>query len=68
MPKKKKKSDHEREAKLVVRIESDLRDAFLEACHQRDTTASREVRRFIREFLSQADVQEAHRQPHQADS
>lgn len=51
---KKQKSDKDGEAKLVVRIETDLRDAFIEACQAMDTTASREVRRFIRDFLARS--------------
>jgi hypothetical protein len=49
--KQSEKSGKDDEAKLVVRIEAELRDAFIEACQERDTTASREVRRFIRDFL-----------------
>ncbi|HHW78938.1 MAG TPA: hypothetical protein GX399_18215 [Xanthomonadaceae bacterium] len=49
---KKQKSDKDGDAKLVVRIEAELRDAFIEACQEQDTTASREVRRFIRDFLA----------------
>lgn len=50
---KKEKSDkRDKEVKLVVRIEVGLRDAFIEACQEMDTTASREVRRFIRDFLA----------------
>ena len=53
---KKKKSDRDKdkEAKLVVRIEASLRDEFIEACQDLDTTASREVRRFIRDFLARS--------------
>lgn len=52
--KKKQKSDKEEDVKLVVRIEANLRDAFIEACQAMDTTASREVRRFIRDFLARS--------------
>lgn len=54
---KKEKSDKnkDKEVKLVVRIEAGLRDAFIEACQDMDTTASREVRRFIRDFLTRLD-------------
>ncbi|MBL8248432.1 MAG: hypothetical protein JNK95_08740 [Candidatus Competibacter sp.] len=51
---KKQKSDQDKEIKLVVRIEAKLRDAFIEACQDMDTTASREVRRFIRDFLARS--------------
>ncbi len=54
MGKKKKKAKDEG-VKLVVRIEADLRDAFINACQTMDTTASREVRRFIRTFLASSD-------------
>lgn len=53
MPKKKgKDKDKSKEAKLVVRLEADLHNAFLERCQALDTTASREVRRLIRHFLA----------------
>lgn len=51
---KKEKSSKDEEVKLVVRIEASLRDAFIEACQDKDTTASREVRRFIRDFLARS--------------
>ena len=54
MGKKKKKSDKDEDVKLVVRIEAELRDAFIEACQEMDTTASREVRQFIRDFLARS--------------
>lgn len=50
MPKK-KKSDKDSKTKLIVRIEATLRDNFIEVCRDLDTSASREVRRFIRDFL-----------------
>lgn len=53
MPKKKgKDKDKSQEAKLVVRLDADLHNAFLERCQALDTTASREVRRLIRHFLA----------------
>ncbi len=51
---KKQKSKKSEGVKLVVRIEEDLRDAFIETCQTMDTTASREVRRFIRGFLARS--------------
>lgn len=56
---KKQKSDKDEEVKLVVRIEAKLRDAFIEACQDMDTTASREVRRFIRDFLTRSGTKDA---------
>ncbi len=51
---KKQQPDNDEAVKLVIRIEARLRDAFIEACQDMDTTASREVRRFIRGFLAQS--------------
>ena len=56
---KKQKSDQDKEVKLVVRIGARLRDAFIEACQDMDTTASREVRCFSRDFLARSDKTEA---------
>jgi len=56
---KKQKSDKEKEVKLIVRIEARLRDAFIEACQDMDTTASREIRRFIRDFLARSGKTDA---------
>ena len=56
---KKQKSDKDEGVKLVVRIEAKLRDAFIEACQDMDTTASREVRRFIRDFLTRSGKTDA---------
>ncbi|KAB2931221.1 MAG: hypothetical protein F9K25_08260 [Candidatus Contendobacter sp.] len=56
---KKQKSNKDEEVKLVVRIEAKLRDAFIEACQDTDTTASREVRRFIRDFLARSSKTDA---------
>ena len=49
--KEKKKKD----AQLVLRLNGELRDRFIEACQDLDTTAAREVRRFIKRFLKRYD-------------
>lgn len=46
---KKKKS--KKDAQLVLRLERELRDEFIDACEDLDTSAAREVRRFIKRFL-----------------
>jgi len=51
---KKKKKD----AQLVLRLDSELRDRFLDACQDLDTSAAREVRRFIKRFLKRYDAGE----------
>ena len=47
MAKKKKKKD----AQLVLRLNKELRNRFVDVCQELDTTAAREVRRFIKRFL-----------------
>ena len=49
--KKKKKKD----AQLVLRLNKQLRNRFVDACQELDTTAAREVRRFIKQFLKRYD-------------
>ncbi|MBL9046703.1 MAG: hypothetical protein JNK34_05235 [Tabrizicola sp.] len=46
--KKKRKS-----SQLVIRIEASERDAFVKLCDKLDTTAAREIRRFMREWVAQ---------------
>ncbi|GGY54799.1 hypothetical protein GCM10011297_29540 [Bacterioplanes sanyensis] len=48
---KKKAAKHD--AQLLVRINRTERDQFLALCDQLDTSAAREVRRFIRDFIRQ---------------
>jgi hypothetical protein len=38
-------------AQLVLRLNKELRDNFVAACQDLDTSAAREVRRFIKKFL-----------------
>lgn len=47
---KKKKSDG-KDAQLVLRMDREDRDAFVKLCKELDSSASREVRLFIRDFL-----------------
>lgn len=49
--KQKKKKD----VQLVLRLNKDVRDRFIEACQDLDTSAAREVRRFIKGFLKKYD-------------
>lgn len=46
--KKLKKKD----SQLLIRINGDERDHFISLCEQLDTSAAREIRRFIRSFVS----------------
>ena len=50
-PSKKKKRKSKKDSQLVLRLNGELRNRFVEACQDLDTTAAREVRRFIKRFL-----------------
>lgn len=54
--KSKKTQKRPKDSQLLVRINREERDEFIELCESLDTSAAREVRRFIRGFLKQADV------------
>ena len=54
-----KKSTRQKKSKdgqLVIRINKKDRDAFLDKCADLDTTAAREIRRFIRSFMVKAST------------
>lgn len=55
--KKKKKAD-KKEAQLVLRIDRETRDRFVEACKDIDTSAARELRRHIKRFIKRYDAGE----------
>ena len=48
-----KKQKKKKDAQLVLRLNRELRDRFVDACQDLDTSAAREVRRFIKKFLKQ---------------
>lgn len=52
---KKKKKRGRKDAQFVLRIDRESRDRFVEICQELDTTAAREVRRFIRQFVRRYD-------------
>ncbi len=47
----KKGKRSKKEAQLVIRLEKDMRDQFVAACQELDSTAARELRRHIKRFL-----------------
>jgi hypothetical protein len=56
MPADGRKKQDRKDSQLIIRINSADRDAFLTLCETLDTSAAREIRRFIREFtLSHRD-------------
>lgn len=51
--KKKKKN-----SQMIIRINDQERAQFIELCEELDTSAAREVRRFIREFIAKHNEHE----------
>ena len=55
--KKKAKKKGLKDSQLIVRITASDRDRFVSLCDTLDTSAAREIRRFIRDFLRDHDNQ-----------
>ena len=53
MSNKKAKKKQRKDSQLIIRISGEDRDAFVSLCEELDTSAAREVRRFIRGFLKE---------------
>jgi hypothetical protein len=55
--KKKSKSKRKgnKDAQFVLRLDRELRDRFVDICGELDTSAAREVRRFIKKFIRRYD-------------
>lgn len=51
--KKKDKKAKKKDSQLLIRVNGEERDLFLEVCEAMDTSGAREIRRFMREFISQ---------------
>ena len=47
----KKSSKGKKDAQLVLRLNKEMRDQFIDACQDLDSSAAREVRRLIKRFL-----------------
>lgn len=55
--KKKPKKKQLKDSQLITRINVSDRDQFVALCNSLDTSAAREVRRFIRDFLKDHEDQ-----------
>ena len=53
--KKKSKKKNLKDSQLIIRISASERDLFVDLCDKLDTSAAREIRRFIRDFLREHD-------------
>lgn len=47
----KKRKKYKKDSQLVIRINGEQRDQFVALCEELDTSAAREIRRFIKKFL-----------------
>lgn len=50
--KKSAKKSGKKSSQLVIRVEKEERDAFVSLCEDLDTSAAREIRRFMRDFVA----------------
>lgn len=48
-----KKKKAKKNSQLVIRINDQERDNFVSLCEELDTSAAREIRRFIRDFVAE---------------
>lgn len=48
---KKRQRKSKKDSQLVIRINKEERDSFVELCDELDTSAAREIRRFIKGFI-----------------
>ncbi len=53
MTSKSKKESNKKDSQLIIRINGKQRDQFVSICEDMDTSAAREVRRFIKSFLAE---------------
>lgn len=53
LSKKETKSHSKKDSQLVLRLDKKERDGFVELCKSLDTSAAREIRRFIRTFMKE---------------
>ena len=51
--KKSRKKVGRKNSQLVIRINDQERDEFVSLCEELDTSAAREIRRFIRQFVKE---------------
>lgn len=47
------KKSGKKDSQLLIRINADERDQFVTLCDELDTSAAREIRRFIRRFVTE---------------
>ncbi|MEM9717010.1 MAG: hypothetical protein AAF826_10890 [Pseudomonadota bacterium] len=55
---KSKKKKKKKDSQLIIRLEKELRNDFVELCEDMDTSAAREIRGFIKSFLKKNKVKQ----------
>lgn len=60
---KKPKKDNRKDSQLIIRIDASDRDQFVSMCKSLDTSAAREIRRFIRGFLNEHSIKSKKAKP-----
>ena len=53
--KKKRKKLRKKDSQLLIRINGDDRERFIQLCEQMDSSAAREIRNFIRQFTAEQE-------------
>ncbi len=48
----KKKSSNKKDSQLLLRINREERDEFIAICEDKDTSAAREIRKFIKQYIA----------------
>lgn len=51
----KKSKAKKKDSQLIIRINTEEREQFIELCEHLDTSAAREIRHFIRGFIKEHD-------------
>jgi hypothetical protein len=60
LPDNDRRKKQAKDSQFVIRIQKADRDAFVELCEALDTSAAREIRRFIRAFTEEHGITSAH--------
>lgn len=66
-----KKTIKKKDSQLIIRINGVDRDQFVSQCSEMDTSAAREIRKFIRSFMDEnkvIEISNIHRSPLVANS
>lgn len=59
MSKKEEKKSRKKDAQLILRLDKEQRDTFVELCKDLDTSAAREIRRFIKGFIKENKISDS---------